>query len=64
MISPNTIIHLAHVHVAGKNYNIAISMCTVTRHIHIFKYNDQVCDYDIFDNQAAACAFIDRPMPR
>jgi hypothetical protein len=64
MISPNSIVHLAHVHVDGKNYNIAISMCLVTRHIHIFKYNDYGCDYDIFDNQADACTFIEKPMPK
>ena len=64
MISPNTIVHLAHVHVAGSNYNIAISMCLTTRHIHIFKYNDMGCDYDIFDNQADACTFIEKPMPK
>lgn len=62
MISPNTIVHLAHVHVAGSDYNIALSMCVTTRHIHVFKYNDQSCEYEIFDNQMDACLYIERPL--
>jgi len=62
MMTPNTIVHLAHVHVAGKDYNIAISMCMATRNLHIFKYNDVSCEYEIFDNQYDACKFIEKPI--
>lgn len=64
MISPNSIIHLAHVHVTGSDYNIALSMCVTTRHIHVFKYNEVACEYEIFNNQFDACEYIEKPLSK
>ena len=62
MESPNTIVHLAHVSVADRSYNVSISVCMATKHIHIFKYNDLCCEFEIFDNESEACAFLERPL--
>lgn len=62
METPNSIVHLAHVAVHDREYNVAISMCTTTRHIHIFKYNDLCCDYEVFEDYSAACDFIEKPL--
>lgn len=59
-----TIVPLAHVAVTGSDYNIYISMCTTTHQMHIFKYNDQSCEYEIFDREGEACEFIARPLAR
>ena len=57
-----TMLRIAHVHVAGHDYNVYISMCLTTHNMHIFKYNDHACDYSIFDNEADACLFIEAPL--
>ena len=62
MESPNSIVHIAHVHVADRDYNVAVSQNTATLNLHIFKYNDHTCDYLITDSQAAAQEFISRPL--
>lgn len=62
MLTPNSIVHLAHVKVADQDYNIAISVCTTTNNIHIFKYDEISCAYEIFDNQEAACRFLEEPL--
>ena len=59
----DSILPVAHIHVADTDYNVYISVCTVTRHMHIFKYNDRECAYELFDNQADACQFIEEPLP-
>ena len=58
-----TIVPLAHVAVTGSDYNIYLSVCTTTRHMHVFKYNDTGCQYEIFDNALAANQFIEQPLP-
>ena len=58
-----SIVPLAHVRVAGSDFNVYISVCTTTRHMHVFKYNDHCCEYEIFDQEGQACEFIERPMP-
>ena len=62
METPNSIVHLAHVAVHNREYNVAISLCTTSRNIHVFKYNDTYCDYGIFDNQHEACEFLEKPL--
>lgn len=57
-----TIVTMAHVAVKDSDYNIYLSMCIESRHVHVFKYTDTVCAYEIFDNQEAACEFIERPL--
>ena len=55
---------LAHIRAENSDVHIYISMCIRTRNIHIFKYNKEFCAYDVFDDQEAACDFINRPIPR
>ena len=47
----NTFVPLAHVYVRDRDYCVYISMCTVTQHVHVFKYNEQryTCEYEVFD---------------
>ena len=59
----DSIVPLAHIHVADTDYNVYISICTVTKHMHIFKYNDVSCQYEIFDGESDACEFISKPLP-
>jgi hypothetical protein len=49
---------LAHVNVAGAAYNIHISMNIDTGAIHIFKYDQNQCDYGVFWNGDDACDYI------
>lgn len=62
-ISVNNMVTLAHLQ-SSQGYYIHISMCVTTRNIHIFKYDCRCCDYHVFDDQEAACEFINRPLPR
>ena len=50
----NAMVPIAHVQVGNRDFNAYISMCSVTRNIHVFKYNDRRCDYEVFDNQRDA----------
>ena len=63
-ISNNGMVTLAHVRVEGAQFNIHISVCVETKNIHIFKYNQQQCDYGVFDSQDSACDYINAGMPR
>jgi hypothetical protein len=63
-ITSNNMMALAHVRVADSETCVYISICMTTRNVHIFKYNDHACDYGVFDNQADACHFIARQLPR
>lgn len=64
MPTPNTIVPVAHIRVADYDYNVYISMDTANRKINIFKYNEVSCDYDSFDNQRDACAFLEKPLQK
>ena len=64
MPTPNSIVPVAHVRVNDSDYNVYISMDTANRKINIFKYDDVCCDYDTFDNQADACAFLETPLQK
>ena len=59
----DTIIPVAHIHVNDTDYNVYISICTATKHMHIFKYNDVCCEYEVFDGSEDACEFIEQPLP-
>lgn len=52
IMSINTFVPLAHVYVRDRGYCVYISMCTVTQHVHIFKYNEDkmICEYEVFDH--------------
>jgi hypothetical protein len=60
----HNIYKLAHIRAENSDIHIYISMCMTTRNIHIFKYNKEFCAYDVFQDQEAACDFINRPIPR
>lgn len=62
MESANTIISIAHVYVAEYDYMVKVSMCTVSKRIHIFKYNQFCCEYDQFDCQYLASQFLEKPL--
>lgn len=62
MESPNSIVHLAHVTVADRDYNVAVSQNRATGSIHIFKYNSTCCDYLICDSAEEAYKFLERPL--
>ena len=63
-ITPNSIVPIAHVTVRDRDYNVYISMCTVTNNMHIFKYNDMCCDYEIFSQEGDAATWLDKPLPK
>ena len=52
IMTANTFVPLAHVYVRDRGYCVFISMCTVTQHVHIFKYNEDTytCEYEVFDH--------------
>ncbi len=61
-ITANSMITLAHIQVKDRNYAVYISLCTVTRQMHIFKYNDSWCDYEVFAEEGAACQWLEQPL--
>jgi len=61
-VTANNMLQLAHAHVANSDYNIVITLCVTSERLHIFKYNDQRCDYEVFDNQADAIGFINKSL--
>ena len=61
-ITANSMIPIAHIHVNDRDYNIYISMCTITRHMHMFKYNDRWCDYEVFATEGDACSWLEQPL--
>ena len=62
METPNTIVHIAHVRVSDRDYNVSVSQNRATLALHIFKYNDYTCDYLITDSQWEAQQFISAPL--
>jgi hypothetical protein len=59
------IIPIAHVTVAGKrDLNIYISICMLTRNVHIFKYSESrgICSYKVCEDQWEAHHFIEEPL--
>lgn len=61
-ITANNMLQLAHVHVANSDYNIVITLCVTSERLHIFKYNDQRCEYEVFESQSGAIEFVNRPL--
>jgi hypothetical protein len=61
-ITPNNMIQLAHVRVSGSDYKIVITLCVASQRVHIFKYNDRRCSYDVFENSRDANHFIGLPL--
>jgi len=61
-VTANNMLQLAHAHVANSDYNIVITLCVTSQRLHIFKYNDRRCEYEVFDNQAEAIEFINKSL--
>jgi hypothetical protein len=64
MQDPNTMMSIAHVKIRDNNYTAYISMCMVTRNIHVFKYDEArgQCDYEVFDCQYLASQWLEKPL--
>lgn len=60
--SVNGMISIAHVQVKDRGFNAYVSMCLITRSIHVFKYNELCCDYDVFDSQYLASQYLQKPL--
>jgi|APGre2960657373_1045057.scaffolds.fasta_scaffold19338_1 hypothetical protein len=60
--SVNGMISIAHVQVKDMGFNAHVSMCLISRTIHVFKYNDVCCDYDVFDSQYLASQYLEKPL--
>lgn len=58
----NPYITVAHIAVKDRDYNVHISLNTETHQMHVFKYNDTACAYEILDNQIAVSDFLDQPL--
>jgi hypothetical protein len=61
-ITANSMIPLAHIQVAERDYNVYISLCTVTKQMHIFKYNQLYCAYEVFCEEGEACQWLELPL--
>ena len=60
--SVNGMISIAHVQVKDMGFCAHVSMCLITRNIHVFKYNELVCDYEVFDSQYLASQYLEKPL--
>lgn len=41
---------IAHIRVHGTEHCVFISFCSVSRNLHIFKYDEHSCEYEVFPN--------------
>ena len=53
-------VQIAHVHLVDRDYNAYISLCPTTNNIHVFKYNDCICEYDVFPTKMEAQIWINQ----
>lgn len=60
----NPYITVAHIAVQDRDYSVHISLNTVTHRMHVFKYSETECQYEILDNQIAVQEFLDLPLHR
>ena len=58
----NDMINLAHVYVRDRDYSVFLSMCTTTRNLHVFKYNDRKCSYEVFESYDECCQHLEEPL--
>ena len=65
-MQPNYIVPVAHVNVKDTDTNIYVSICMLTRNIHIFKYNEDmsICEFEVCGSQAEASRYMERPLSR
>ena len=57
----NSMIRIAHIHVKDRNYDVYVGMSTVTRNLHVFKYNEQDyrCEYEVFSDHNEAQDYLE-----
>ena len=60
----NAMIPIAHVTLVDRDYNCFISMSTITRNIHVFKYNESACEYEVFPSQYEAETWINQNLKK
>lgn len=58
----NPYVTVAHVTVRDRGYTAHISINTVSRQLHVFKYTATQCCYDMLDDAAAVTRFLDQPL--
>jgi len=60
-ITPNGFVTIANIYVRDRDYTVYVSLCTVTRHIHVFKFNEErvKCEYEVFTNQLDAADYLE-----
>ena len=58
----NSMVPIAHVRVGDKDFNAYISICSISRNIHVFKYDEYQCKYDVFPSQAEAQVWINKDL--
>lgn len=51
-----------HIKVSDCDFNLYISYAIDTGNIHMFKYNDYLCEYEIFDNEYDAKQWVQIPI--
>ena len=51
-----------HIRVSDCDFNLYISYVVSTGNIHMFKYNGTRCDYEVFDNEHDAKAWVQKPI--
>lgn len=56
----NAMVPIAHVRVGDRDYNAYISYCSISDNIHVFKYNDTRCEYDVFPTKMEAQIWINK----
>ena len=64
MTTANSMIPIAHVYVRDLGYSVAISMDVITRHLHVFKYSEELCncEYEVFDTQYECQCYLEKPL--
>jgi len=65
-MQPNYIVPVAHVNVKDTDVNIYVSICMLSRNIHIFKYNEDlsICEFEVCESQAEASHYMELPLSR
>lgn len=52
---------IANVYVRDRDYSVYVGMNTVTRSIHVLKYDEALykCEYEVFDSHLDAAAYLE-----
>lgn len=63
-LTKNNMEYVAHIHVDGTDHCIYMSVCHTSATLHIFKYDQFGCEYELFPHQdfGYAAAWIKEPV--